>query len=344
MTYQILLYPRRPGQDWAEVIAADEADHGDGPDQDLATLNRGVATFRRIEARLREQLTEPVRTWAAEELGGDIFGEFQTRDSRLRVDLYDRSAAVSVPYGGPDAAAHDLARLAVEVVAAETGYEAFDPQVQAGFDGTFDHEAGQTTLSQDPEADDLWADEPAGAGQGDGAVAPLEGRVLDGTDKDGTGADAGADGSGDAADQEAPLDPKAERARLLEQRRQEMLERRRDPAVLRRRGWFYVIFGVLLIGLGMLRVSEGDTGVLTWLFFGIGFFELLGGRFMFGQSRQMQAQRDAAASEAGTEPEAGAASASDGQIPDPEGGRVPDPEGGQVPGTEGGPDEEPQRP
>lgn len=287
MSYEILLFPRTPGQDWDEVLAADEAD---GPEMDLVTLNRGVATFRRIEARLREQLTEPVRTWVAEELDGDILGELQSRDSGLRVDLYDQSASVSIPYGGPDAPAHDLARAAVEIVAAETGYAPYDPQVGATFEGHFDDAAGQASLSRPTDGDDLWADQAPGdtgpegtAGDAaDDAVGdtPLEGRVV-------------GDGESAGGEQDGPLDPRAERQRLLQERRQQLEERRRDPASLRRRGWFYLIFGVLLTAMGTLRLADGDSSLLTWLFLGVGVFELAGGWFMFGQSKLIAAQKQA---------------------------------------------------
>ncbi|USQ77351.1 hypothetical protein [Ornithinimicrobium cryptoxanthini] len=271
MSYEILLYPRTPGQDWVEVLEADEVD---GPEMDLATLNQGVARFRRIEARLREQLTEPVRTWVAEELDGDVLGELQTKDSRLRVDLYDRSALVSAPYGGPGAAVHDLVRQAVEIVAAETGYEAYDPQVGSTFDGSFDDEAGQASLSRVPDQDDLWAEEAPSHIDGemrptDAATASaLEGQVVDDGDQDG------------------PLDPRAERARLIQERRQQLLEQRRNPAALRRRGWFYVLLGVIFTAIGLMRLSAGESAVLTWLFLGVGVFELIGAWLLFSQARQ----------------------------------------------------------
>lgn len=297
MSYEILLYPRTPGQDWVEVLEADETE---GPEMDLATLNRGVATFRRIEARLREQLTEPVRTWAAEEPDGDVLGELQTRDSRLRVDLYDRSASVSAPYGGPSAPVHDLVRQAVEIVAAETGYQAYDPQVHAPWDGTFDEAAGQASLTRALDQDDLWADD-SGADQGDDAPsndpAALEGRVMD------------------EEDQEETLDPRAERARLIQERRQQLMEERRQPAALRRRGWFYVVFGTFVTAFGLMRLSAGNTELLTWLFLGVGVFELGGAWLMFSQARQAL-ERDQSSNRSGQPPSAPDAPLSDTPPPD----------------------------
>lgn len=275
MSYEIRLYPREHGQDWAEVVAADEAD---GPDMDQATLNRGVASFRRIEARLREQLTEPVRTWVPEALDGDILGELQTRDSRLRVDLYDRSALVSAPYGGPGAPAQDLIRQAVEIVAAETAYEPFDPQVQDTFDGSFDDEAGEATLSLRADQDDLWAEDGPHTDHDDATspdaatAAPLEGRVVD------------------HEEQRPALDPRAERARLIQERRQQIQEERRTPAALRRRGWFYVVFGAIIIAFGLVRLNSGESQALTWLFLGVGVFELASAALMFSQAKKVEAQ------------------------------------------------------
>ncbi|GGK57146.1 hypothetical protein [Ornithinimicrobium pekingense] len=137
MTYEIALYPRRAGQDWADVVAADEQD---GPPMDRTQLEAGVATFRRIEAHLRELLTEPVEVWVAEEADGDVLGELTATGSGLQVELYDRSASVSFPTGATEGRAllHDQARRAVRVVATETGYEAYDPQTGRAYDGLFD--------------------------------------------------------------------------------------------------------------------------------------------------------------------------------------------------------------
>ncbi|AXH96812.1 hypothetical protein [Ornithinimicrobium avium] len=88
MSYDILLYPRRAGQDWTEVVEADEQETHDDALLDEAALADGVATFGRIEARLREQVTGPVETWVAEETGGDVFGEFSATDTGLQVELF----------------------------------------------------------------------------------------------------------------------------------------------------------------------------------------------------------------------------------------------------------------
>ena len=190
MSYDILLYPRQPGQTWEQVVEADEQD---GPEGTQADLDAGVATFRRIEARLREQLTEPVETWVAEEVGGDVYGELSALDSGLQVELYDRSASVSFPYGGGTdrGELHDRARHAVRIVGEETGYEAYDPQRERTFDGLFDDEAGHA------EARRIAAE--GGTGEGDldddagYDAAPAGATVATGA---GAGAGSGADPAG----------------------------------------------------------------------------------------------------------------------------------------------------
>ena len=159
MTYDIALYPRTPGQSWADVIAADELD---GPEVDQAGLETGLAIFRRIEAQLREHLTEPIEVWVAEETDGDVFGELTGTESGLQVELYDRSASVSFPARAREDRARflDQVRRAVRIVATETGYEAYDPQTGRSFDGLIEEEG--------VDADDLAYTAPAapaGAGE-----------------------------------------------------------------------------------------------------------------------------------------------------------------------------------
>ncbi|WP_131103180.1 hypothetical protein [Ornithinimicrobium sufpigmenti] len=169
MTYDIALYPRTPGQTWADVVAADEQD---GPPIDEAALEAGVATFRRIEARLREHLTEPVEVWVAEETDGDVFGELTAPESGLQVELYDRSASVSFPVRAREDRAHflDQVRRAVRIVATETGYEAYDPQTGRSFDGLIEEEG----LSPDDLAFAA-PGAPASVTAGETAVGPAGG-------------------------------------------------------------------------------------------------------------------------------------------------------------------------
>lgn len=252
MSYDIALYPRQPGQDWDAVI---EADQQDGPAMDQAQLDAGVATFRRIEARLREQLTEPVEVWVAEETDGDVVGELDATESGLQVELYDRSASVSFPYWERDnlPAFHDLVRRAVAIVADETGYQAYDPQTGSAFDGTFSDESG------------LAATRSLAAGEDPGATAGAVGA-------DASGAAGAAVGSGGIGDR---MDP------------------RRSPQALRRRAWLYVVIGVILTFFGAQRWMAGDTGLLTWFILGIGAFDLIGGWLMFTTSRRL-AEHEAA--------------------------------------------------
>ncbi|WP_134771979.1 hypothetical protein [Ornithinimicrobium flavum] len=268
MSYDISLYPRTPGQDWDSVI---EADQQEGPEMDRAQLDSGVATFRRIEARLREQLTEPVEVWVAEETDGDVVGELTALDSGMQVELYDRSASVSFPYWGREdlPAFHDLVRRTVAIVADETGYQAYDNQTGSTFDGTFDDQAGRELTRR------LGAE---GAGPGSGgmtegyAAGAGDGAGPGGAGFGATGAgEGGADGATDAtAPGAAPAQP----------------DPRRSPRTLRRRGWLYVIIGLVLTVFGLQRWLAGDTGVLTWFVLGIGAFDLIGGWLMFQLARQ----------------------------------------------------------
>lgn len=249
MTYEIALYPRQPGQDWAQVVATDEQD---GPPMDRAQLESGVATFRRIEARLREHLTEPVEVWVAEETDGDVVGELTATQSGLQVELYDRSASVTFPTDAPEGRAllHDQARRAVRVVATETGYEAYDPQTGRTYDGLFD----------DGSVDDV------------AALGGLAGQDASGADgaTTGTGTPAPAGTVAPAA----PADP--------------LSDPRLDPRMLRRRAMLYLVVGVALLVFAFVRLNAGETNWVTWLFLGFAGFNLLAGWMMRGLATQAE--------------------------------------------------------
>lgn len=256
MSYDISLYPRQPGQDWSSII---DADQQDGPEMDQAQLDAGVATFRRIEARIREQLTEPVEVWVAEETDGDVIGELNAMDSGLQIELYDRSASVSFPFGDRDdvEAFHRSVRRSVAIVADETGYQAYDNQTGSAFDGTFDDETGNAMVRQLGEDTD---------GDLAGAGAVGAGTVGAGAATGVTPADDASPGLGDR------VDP------------------RRSPQALRRRAWLYLIIGLILVFFGAQRWIGGDSGWLTWLIIGIGIFDLIGGWMMFQTSRILASQ------------------------------------------------------
>lgn len=272
MSYDILLYPRQPGQTWEQVVEADEQD---GPEGTQADLDAGVATFRRIEARLREQLTEPVETWVAEELGGDVYGELTALDSGLQVELYDRSASVAFPYGGDTdrTELHDRARHAVRIVAEETGFEAYDPQRGRGFDGLFDDEAGHEAARS--------LTEQGGAGPD-----------REGTDEEGYGVAAAgataAPGAGAAPVTGTGTDPDGEATAPDEDRP----DPRRNPRSLRRRAYLYLAIGAILAVLGVSRLTGGEGGLLTWFILGIGVIDLLGGLMMLSMAKQMDQGAD----------------------------------------------------
>lgn len=255
MSYDILLYPRRPDQDWDEVLEADEAETSEEALGDETALAEGVATFRRIASRLGEQLTGTVETWVAEETGGDVFGELSVPATGLQVELFHGSAAVSFPYWEHDdlEAFHEQVRQAVRVVAEETGYEAYDPQTGVAFDGTFDDAAGREATRQIGTQEDVNA-----TGTTEAGVAGAEGAVGVATTADASGRPITAN----------PVDP------------------RRDPAFLRRRGILYLILGAVLTAYGAWQLSTGNAGWLTYVVLAIGVFDLVGGLVMLNVSRR----------------------------------------------------------
>lgn len=150
MSYDLLLHPRTPDQPWDDVLAAAEEEVDDATLADGAALEEGVSTFRRIEARLREVLPGELETWVAEETGGDVYGELTDPTTGLQVELFAGSASVSYPYWEHSdlGSFHEQVRQAVRVVAEETGYDVYDPQTGADFDGTFADEAGRAATRQ----------------------------------------------------------------------------------------------------------------------------------------------------------------------------------------------------
>lgn len=254
MSYDILLYPREPGQDWATVLEADEAETDEAVLEDPAALEGGVATFRRIEARLREVLGDDVESWVAEETGGDVFGELSDATTGLQVELYHGSASVAFPYREREDAAgfHDQVRRAVQVVAEETGFEAYDRQRDDTFDGTIDDGPGLAAAR--------------GSAQQEGA--PLEGTVVAGS-------------GGPIAPGEAPEGVPTTTSPA---------DIRQDPAFMRRRGWLYLVLGALLTAYGLWRLTTPATGWLTGLVLAIGVFDLLGGLFMLSIARRIEGE------------------------------------------------------
>ncbi|WP_130014861.1 hypothetical protein [Serinicoccus sediminis] len=233
MSYDITLCPRHPEQDWEEALAAADAEDAD-VEADPQALATGVEAFRRIEARLREVVDGDVETWVAEETGGDVYGELTVVDTGLQVELFDRSASVSVPDEAPGD--HDVVqtqvRRAVDIVAEETGYDAFDHRSGQTFDGTL---SGAPTGPDDPDGEAV-ASDPADAG---GPVRPSAADLA-----------------------------------------------RRDPTSLRRRGWVYLILGIVITVLGVQRLGSGDAGALTIVLLVIGVLDLLGGAMLVAVSHR----------------------------------------------------------
>lgn len=258
MSYDILLYPRTPDQPWDDVLAADEEEADDATLADAAALEQGLATFRRIEERLRQVLPGELDTWVAEETGGDVYGELTDPETGLQVELFAGSASVSYPYRehADLHSFHEQVRQTVRVVAEETGYDVYDPQTGADFDGSFADQAGRDAA-----------------------------RELGGV-----GPEAAA-GSATAADSETATVSPGEAAEA-DPATTRPADPRQDPAFLRRRGTLYLALGALLAAVGAWRLSGGSTGWLTWLVIIIGVFDLLGGLFMLSLSRRIQAAEE----------------------------------------------------
>lgn len=249
MSYEIALYPRRPDQDWDEAIAAADTDD-DVLAGDEDALRRGVTTFRVIESRLRQQLSGEIEAWFAEETGGDVYGELTASGSGIQVELFDRSAAVTFPladeWQGDEedrATLEREVRQAVQVVAEETGYTAYDPQTREAFDGTFAAPA----------------------------AGPEPGEVSDAT---------GPTGEGPAAAATEGAHPAGESPTTGQGEPDPAGPRRPDPSSLRRRGWVYLILGVVLVVFGIQRYSSGNGNAITVVLLVIGVLDLLGGAFL----------------------------------------------------------------
>lgn len=243
MSYDITLYPRQAGQDWPEVIEAAEAEDETLAD-DEAALTAGIEVFRRIETRLQVILDGPLKAWVAEETGGDVYGELTAADTGIEVALFDRGAEVSFTDSDSEDGRdylHQQVRKAVEVVAKETGYVAYDPQTRASFDGII------------RDADSL-PPQPLDEGSAD----------TDGMGPDGQPLTGETHQSEDAA---APAP-------------------HRNPVNLRRRGWIYMILGVVLIVLAAQRISSDNGGALTIALLVIGILDFLGGLFLLSVAKR----------------------------------------------------------
>ncbi|MGO0575782.1 hypothetical protein [Ornithinimicrobium panacihumi] len=307
MSYDILLYPREPGQDWQAILDADEADTPQELLDDEAAMNAGVETFRRIESRLRRFVSGETETWVAEETGGDVLGEFTDLASGLQVAVYHGSAAVTFPYRPVDnlAGFHIKVREAVRIVAEETGYEAYDPQRGVDFDGTIDDGPGREAAAK------LAAEGGAPAGEaGDGAAGGGLGaedgldRGLDRGIDDADTSDLappssaavvhpssdepalGLDGQPVAAEPERELTPR-------EQRLQAMIEARRDPVRVRRRAYFDLALAVAVGIWAFMRQSSGETGFLTTVLFFLAALNLFSGLMALRAASKLETEKAA---------------------------------------------------
>lgn len=158
MSYDILLFPRHPGQSWDEALdAANQVPQSAG-----AAL---VPVWQRLEARLRQVLPPSVEGGPADDPGEGTVGELAVPETGLQVELYAGQAAVAFPYwdhDDEDAFAAQVGEV-VRVVAEETGWAAFDPQTDAAFD--------PTDLHTGPGMDAVHQIQAEGAAAGGAAVS-----------------------------------------------------------------------------------------------------------------------------------------------------------------------------
>ena len=260
MSYDISLYPRQPGQDWDQVLAADEALDPDGDGGSQAELDAAVATFARIESRVSLFLPGEQDSWVAEETGGDVYGELVDSATGLQVDLYHGSAAVTFPYWQHEDAQTFYRRVAevVRIVAEETGYQAYDNQTGTDF------------------------------------VAVDEGRVGSAME---TLAEVGAltvagQSSTDAQDDEEELDPRAARAKAREEILKARMEAARDPQLVRRRAKFDIFLGIAMVTFGLWSRTQGSEGWLNLLVLVVGGMTLIGGVVGLRTAAKLAAEKD----------------------------------------------------
>lgn len=248
MSYDITLLPRRPGQDWDDVLRRPPADGRDR--QQL------LAVWDRVEARLRDALPGQVEVWrSAPDTDTPTIAELTVMETGLQVGLYAGTASVSFPYWEQDdpESFHRTVTTAVRVVAEETGYAAFDPQTDAPFDGTFDDERGiefTRGLSH-------------GSGGAIFAVPDPGASATSGP----AGSAAPAQGSGFG---------------------QIPTEERRPFYSGRRRAGTYLVVGIVVTIGALLLLAAGRTGTVTWIALAIGVADLLVGAALWSSLRDKE--------------------------------------------------------
>lgn len=235
VSYDITLMPRRPGQSWDEAL---EQSNG----TEVADRTGLLRTWDRIEERMRGVLSGQVEVYRSAPDSAELtVGELTAMDTGIQVQLFPGQAAVSFAYWEQDDPEdfHRQVREAVEIVAEETGYAAYDQQTGEGFDGSFDDGTGLAFTQQLREE---------GSGRG-GAVLPV---------------DPGA----------AHVQPSAELDAYL-QRASAPQPRRLYSG--RRRAGTYLVVGAVVTIFAVWSLTSGNGGTLSWVALVIGVVDLVVG-------------------------------------------------------------------
>ena len=174
MSYDITLAARAPGEDWDDVL--DRLEQSALDDEPLSPDHRAelALVLDRIEGRLAGLLGGWSRFTPSED--GTLVGELSAAQGGVQVSLHDDSAFVSYPYWeqADPTAFHAAVAAVVDVVAEETGYEAYDPQQGGGFDGTFHDGSGLDVVRRISAGEDV----PAGPEPVVAEMPPGAGRAI----------------------------------------------------------------------------------------------------------------------------------------------------------------------
>ncbi len=235
VSYDITLMPRRPGQSWDEALEESTA-------ATVADRTEMLRTWARIEERLRGVLSGQVEVYRSAPDSGELtVGELTAMDTGIQVQLFPGQAAVSFAYWEQDDPEdfHRQVREAVEIVAEETGYAAYDQQTGERFDGSFDDGTGLAFTRQLREE---------GSGHG-GAALPV-----------GPGA--------------AHVQPSAELDAYLQRTSADQPRRLYSG---RRRAGTYLAVGAVVTIFAVWSLTSGDGGTLSWVALVIGVVDLVVG-------------------------------------------------------------------
>ena len=129
MSYDVTFIPKRADQTWDDALRANEARVvADGEPRPLDDETR--SRYERIMERIR--LLEP----ALERSEGPEFFQLADEETGIQVSLYATEAGISSPYWHDDGSAEAVIsrmRAIAVIIEDETGWQGYDPQVDARF-------------------------------------------------------------------------------------------------------------------------------------------------------------------------------------------------------------------